>query len=482
MRAHLFGMYRRVGSRLPLAAAALYGASTAGCTDDKTALVALMTQAAVPERYYDDIAASGAGSVFALMSLGEAKLSTEPPHAPTLHALLAQASSTSALPTPDAMPKRDGSNFASTPHGDADGAKAGYTALHAQMVMLCRLAAAFLPTLVAERARSVDPDAAAASLEKAERDKELEEAKDPIAKATMLRKASFKTYNVHFGVSRHERRATDEQLVRTHQALKRHRLSVASLSSSKYGKLSAIERPVTTLTVADSTLVATEEHKPLGRYSETLQSIYACVDSLVEAGLVDIDKTAQHLAAETHHGTLCCGRQVEFDLQSGMALRAAYLALSDCMGGKALALHWEEQYISPASSDMMSGHSLASATIQLLSTSAMRPSENLAVSLGILTEKAPLGASSSSPTPYSARAAVLSPDGDLAKAQRRIVHLERQEKDMKEAKGRRLEADRANKRGFNSDRQRSGAYHRDQREYESRDYEQESRGPRRKGN
>ena len=59
---------------------------------------------------------------------------------------------------------------------------------------------------------------------------------------------------------------------------------------------------------------------------------------------------------------------------------------------------------------------------------------------------------------------------------------ERLEKEMKEAKGRRLEADRANKRGFNPDRQRSGAYHRDQREYESRDYEQESRGPRRKGN
>ena len=334
--------------------------------------------------------------------------------------------------------------------------------------MLCRLAKACLPSIIAEKTKSVDPDAAAAAKEKADREKELEEAKDPIGKATVLRAAAYKAYNVHFGTSRHERRATDDQLVKTHQALKKHRLLVAALNSAKYGKLSVIERPTTTLTVSDSTLVAAEEHHSLGRYSETLQSINACIDSLVEAGLSDIDKAAQPLAAESHFGKLSDGRQVEFDLQSGMALRAAYLALSDVMNGKALARHFEEHYVSAVSADMFSGHSLASATMALLSTSIMRPSENLAVSLGISAERIQLGTPSGSGSP-APRGAALSSDAELAKAQKRIAHLERQEKDMQDAKKRREEVNR--RRGDdrrNDDRGRSGAYERDQRDYNNR--------------
>ena len=190
--------------------------------------------------------------------------------------------------------------------------------------------------------------AAAEAKEKAERERELEEAKHPTAKATALRNASYQLYNVHLGIARHERRAADDQLVKTHQGLKLHRLSVAALNSAKYGRLTAIDRPQTTLTVSESSLIATEEHHSLGRYSETLQCINACIDSLVEGGLIEISSVMQPLAAESPHGKLRDGRQVEFDLQAGLALKSAYLALSDCLNGKALASHWAEHFVAAA--------------------------------------------------------------------------------------------------------------------------------------
>ena len=162
-----------------------------------------------------------------------------------------------------------------------------------------------------------------------------------------------------------------------------------------------------------------------------------------------VDPVSSHLL----DNAICCG----------MALRAAYLALSDVMGGKSLARHWEEHFVSPASSDMFGGHSLASSTMALLSTSTMRPSENLATSLGIATEKVLPGTPSGSapPTPHGAP---LSSDSELAKAQKRIAHLERQEKEMISAKNRRDEVGR--RRG--DDRYRSGAFERDQRDYNNR--------------
>ena len=425
------------------------------CTSDadKEAFAKLMETAGVPSRYLDDLAAVNAGSVTGLMSIGESKLSLDPPDANTLHAVLKAARDKTSLTDPHVMPARDGTEHAKSGAADADAAKEAYVLLHAQATMLCRLAKEVLPSIVKARAlAAATPDAAIVADEKAERERELDEVKHPTAKATALRQAAYETYNVRLGTARHERRAADDQLVKTHQNLKLHRLQIAALNSTKYGRLTAIDRPQTTLTVSSdaSTLVASEEHLSLGRYSETLQCIYACIDSLVEAGLIEIDPKTQPLAADTPHGKLRDGRQVEFDLQAGLALKSAYLALSDCLSGKALAQHWAEHFVAAAANDMHGGHSLASSTMALMSTSVMRPSEHLASTLSLASTptKAAAPADASPPSSASSSSSTASGSADTAKMTKRIAHLERQNEELLKAKQRRIaDAKAARERG-----------------------------------
>ena len=128
-----FGALRRLAFHAPLAAAALAGSRAASCTDDATTFKSLMARVPLDERYYPDLATIGVGSVEGLMSIGEAKLSHEPPDAAVIHAVLASAQAVSTLAAPHAMPLRDGTNFANTVHGDAVAAGAGYATMHAQV-------------------------------------------------------------------------------------------------------------------------------------------------------------------------------------------------------------------------------------------------------------------------------------------------------------------------------------------------------------
>ena len=455
----MFLRFRRIALPAVAASISLLRAKPS-CTanSDEETFRKLMDSAGVPPSYFPELDEAGVGTVPYLMCIGEGKLCLDPPDGPTLHAILQAARAETKLVSPNMMPKRDGSEHGNSGATTAAEAQSAYARLHSQMTLLCRLAKAALPGIVSAKAHvASSPSEAAERKEKAERERELEEAKHPTAKATALRNASYQLYNVHLGISRHERRAADDQLVKTHQSLKLHRLSVAALNSAKYGRLTAIDRPQTTLTVSESTLIASEEHHSLGRYSETLQCINACIDSLVEGGLIEISPAMQPLAAESPHGKLRDGRQIEFDLQAGLALKSAYLALSDCLNGKALAAHWAEHFVAAAANDMHGGHSLASSTMNLMSSSAMRPSEHLAINLGLATVAPKQSNASDVPSVggASSSTSLATSNAEMAKKDKRIAQLEREREEMIRAKHRRLSSPGKGKGGYH-DYGRSG--------------------------
>ena len=70
-------------------------------------------------------------------------------------------------------------------------------------------------------------------------------------------------------------------------------LSVGSLRSAKYGSSSIVVCEEKNLTISKGSLVQAEETTSVSRYSKVLMVIFACLDSVVEGGLVEIDPTKQ---------------------------------------------------------------------------------------------------------------------------------------------------------------------------------------------
>ena len=102
-------------------------------------------------------------------------------------------------------------------------------------------------------------------------------------------------------------------------------MQISHRKSNKYGATTSLEREEKSLTIRGGSLVeSTEEtNNPINRYAWVLSAIYAMIDSFVEGGMVVIDVIKQNQAGA--YGTLADGRQVQFDMQTGLALRAAYL-------------------------------------------------------------------------------------------------------------------------------------------------------------
>ena len=253
----------------------------------------------------------GASTIEGLMSLQGGKLSLEPPDSACLKALLQQVATQSAALN---MPLEDGSNHAVRGDVNSAATKAAYARLEGNMMTVCRAAKIALPAIIQEvatsAASSASPEAARLAKEKKDREADEAELKDAATKASALRADAKQTYNVSLGTYRQQRRATVEQLVKTHQAFKRHTLSVAATTSAKYGHVNAVEKSATTLTVgaSGSSLIAVEDSEQLNRISDTLQAINAVLDSMVEAGLVPINPSVATLAGD--FGKLHDGRQV----------------------------------------------------------------------------------------------------------------------------------------------------------------------------
>ena len=96
----------------------------------------------------------------------------------------------------------------------------------------------------------------------------------------------------------------------------------------------------------------------VNRYASVLLALKAVIDSFIEAGLIEIDLVKQTQVGAI--GRLSDGRQVQFDMQTGLALFSAYLAMSDVFTSKQMVAHFENHFIPAVTSDMAGGHSLAS--------------------------------------------------------------------------------------------------------------------------
>ena len=66
----------------------------------------LLVAAGIDSGHCDDLARNNANTVILLMSVGEGKLGEDPPHAGTVHALLAALREGSSLPEDEQVPDR----------------------------------------------------------------------------------------------------------------------------------------------------------------------------------------------------------------------------------------------------------------------------------------------------------------------------------------------------------------------------------------
>ena len=255
-------------------------------SEDLNEMARLLAVANIPASLIPDLARCSANTVIGIMSIGESKLGEDPPHSATMHhALLAALRDGSTLPEGEKVPDR-----ASTLQAD----QVAYYEYYKAFTILCRLAKMQYPValerLMAQAA--LPTSQTGADVFKLE-EKELKEA---AVHAQRLR-AEFKAfYNVSVGMSRLERRATPEQLVKTHQGLRRGQLLTAPLKSAKYGAAPIIEREEKNLKIQMGSLVQVEETTQPARYSKVLLAVFAVMDSIAEGGMVEIDPAKQTAA------------------------------------------------------------------------------------------------------------------------------------------------------------------------------------------
>ena len=249
---------------------------------DLDEMARLLVAAGIDGCHIPDLTRNLGNTVVQLMSIGEGRLGLEPPDAGVLHAFLAALRDGSALPEGVRIPDR------SSP--DADD-QVQYAAYYSKFTTLCRLAKLQLPAALERLAASAQLPSAATNADVAKQ--EESELKDANTIAQRLR-AEFKaTYGFTLGTSRTEKQATPEQLVRTHQGLRRGTLLIGPLRSHKYGGAPVIERDEKNLAIQKGSLVQVEESTQIGRYSKVLTAIFAVLDSIVEGGMVDIDPSKQ---------------------------------------------------------------------------------------------------------------------------------------------------------------------------------------------
>ena len=419
--------------------------------EDLSEFTRLMLQCSIEPTHLADLARNSANTVVTLMAIGEGKLGDEPPHAATLHAFLASLRDGSPLADADKIPDR-----ASTVAAD----QVAYAEYYAKFLTLCRLAKGLLPGALGRISAIVAP-LAQAPMDIAKRDEN--ELKDAMSVGLRLRDEARAFYNVKLGAGKAERQASCEQLVKTYQGLRRGTVQISHLKSNKYGAISSLEREEKSLTIRGGSLVeSTEEtNNPVNRYAWVLSAIYAVIDSFVEGGMVLIDVTKQNQAGA--YGTLSDGRQVQFDMQTGLALRAAYLALSDVLSSKQMVAHFEVHFIGAVASDMAGGHSLASATMNHLAHSSwMSPGESAVSMVG----------SMAAPTPTPAvKAAVAADTKDDAVSAAKLKsvkeHYEKMISDQRAAKIR-LEARLRSSQNFSGDDRRGGSGGRSSRDRDER--------------
>ena len=198
----------------------------------------LMAAAGIHPMNNDDLNRSMANSVLSLMAIGEGKLGEDPPHAATLHLLLVSMRDGSTLDDAMKIPDRWNTDPA---------AQMSYAQHYSNFMILCRLAKVRLPGALLHLSTAFSPPTTTAATDIAKRDEV--ELKDCHSVAVRLRATSAAYYKVVLGAGRAERQASPEQLVKTHQGLRRGALGISRLQSPKYGTANAVEREEQALTI-----------------------------------------------------------------------------------------------------------------------------------------------------------------------------------------------------------------------------------------
>ena len=377
----------------------------------------LMAAAGIHPMNNDDLNRSMANSVLSLMAIGEGKLGEDPPHAATLHLLLVSMRDGSTLDDAMKIPDRWNTDPA---------AQMSYAQHYSNFMILCRLAKVRLPGALLRLSTAFSPPTTTAATDIAKRDEV--ELKDCHSVVVRLRAASAAHYNVVLGAGRAERQASPEQLVKTHQGLRRGALGISRLQSPKYGTANAVEREEQALTIQKGSglLVQSEDAlNQVNRYASVLLALKAVIDSFIEAGLIEIDPIKQTQVGAI--GRLSDGRQVQFDMQTGLALFSAYLAMSDVLTSKQMVAHFENHFIPAVTSDMAGGHSLASATMNHLAHSSwISPGESAVSMVGHVGASTATVASKGAEIKETA-----APDNFKSKLDSQKTHYEKQASEMK---------------------------------------------------
>ena len=403
----------------------------------------LMTAADLDIDHINDLQRSAANTVIGLMTVFEGGLGIEPPSGTAIHALMAAMTENSVLADDKQIPDRT---------SYVPGDQVMYSTIYGKLMTLCRMCKGHLAANLLRRGSLAAPPSLNKTASSAAEDRTEAELKNagPLAKKLRAEHAGF--YNVKLGSSPSEHRATDEQLVKTFHALSLGNVRVSHIKSSKaYGGRSAVDNETNVLSI-DKTgaLIATDESKSIGRVSSVLIGLNAVIDSLSMAGFaVEIDVKVQTQAGS--FGKLADGRQVQFDLQTALALKACYLALVDVLNPKQVVHHFESVFIQAVCSDMAGGHSLSSATMKHISHSAfMAPGDAALSAAGGFTVHPPAAVATAKVASTDTKVADPTEQARLlAKMEKQKTHLERTISDMSAARDR-------NKVRFNESNSRGG--------------------------
>ena len=339
-------------------------AGMAGAAFERAELVRLLVACKLPEAAIGDFERNNVGTIMLFSSFAVGKLVLEPPDGGTLSILLTALRTGSALAGADKWPD---------PAVAAE--VAGHTTTVTKMTMLCRFVA-----LQKEKAalRELSYVGAAGADSSAQRTREEDEKKNHKTKAIELSLSAAALYNTEFS-----EQCDTATLVATHHALGRHRLAVARLRSGKYGHASVHIMEKAHWVAADDHTIKEESAEvgstALTRNAHVLIQIFNVTESLVIAGASEINKTVAHSAGS--HGTVNRGtasaKQVHFDLATKLQVDRAFTLLSGNLSPKALEALFDEQFVPTLGSMMTTGHSCASAAVNIMANAAWMRSSGL---------------------------------------------------------------------------------------------------------
>ena len=318
---------------------------------EETEMKEMLASVGLPVGYYSALAALGLTSVLLMMSDSGGALAQDPPNYLTLQSLFDRAAAVIPAVGVDVWPDDQAPNYAGT---------------MTQMTVFCRLCKRAVPKAEERLLNSIGAGKTDAEKDSARRQKEEAELKNHRETFLQLEQKAERYFNTCLDLE-----ADSETTVKTHQIMKTGRLTLAKLSSCKYGRKQ-------TLFSDGKVFKEDEEHRlvsgnpedgvSMHRNAFVLRQISQALVSMVVAGCYAIDPIRQHLAGA--YGRIRIGtpeeKQLMFDLCSARRVERAFIEMSSVLKPGPLAELFEGRFLSETDRHMRAGHSAASAVMDLL--------------------------------------------------------------------------------------------------------------------